>query len=51
MFSSDRVEEFILTIKSYNHLETPDSISIEMKIKSHDYAYKSDMDWKIDEVI
>ena len=50
MLSSDRIEEFILTLKPYNHLETPDSISIDMKVKSHDYSYKSDMDWKIDEV-
>lgn len=38
-----------MTLKSYNPLEANDSISIEVKIKSHDYSYKSEMDWIIDE--
>lgn len=49
LFNTDRTEEFILTIKPYSNLESPDSISIHLKSKTHDYSYKSDVEWKIDE--
>jgi hypothetical protein len=44
------VETFILTLKPYNPLETHDSITMHLKVKSHDYLYKTEFDWRISEV-
>lgn len=48
--SSEKTQEFILNLKPYSHLATNDSITIKMRVVAHDYQYKDDLDWYIDEV-
>lgn len=39
-----------MNLKPYSHLATNDSVVVSIRVVCHDYSYKDELDWYIDEV-
>ncbi|CAK67987.1 unnamed protein product (macronuclear) [Paramecium tetraurelia] len=51
IFSNERQQDFILNLKPYSHLATNDSVVVSIRVVCHDYSYKDELDWYIDESV